>query len=284
MAGEVKSGLAIIAGRGALPRMLAHECKRIDRLCYVVFFDPVQPDWSEGFNVIAAEFERLGAMFDALNGAATTSVVFAGAMNRPELDPAKFDAGTLEILPKLIPHLGKGDDATLRAIAGVFEDKGFTVEAAHDVLASLIAGEGALGALEPNDSEHADCLRAAEIASALGVIDVGQGAVVAQGICLGAETIQGTDRMLNFVAETRDGYSPDPNGSRGVLFKGPKPGQDLRVDMPAIGPATIENAAKAGLAGVAVRAGGVLMLELEETIVSADRLGLFVYGLAGDSG
>ena len=112
---------------------------------------------------------------------------------------------------------------------------------------------------------------------ALGAVDVGQGAVVAQGLCLGVEALPGTDAMLDFVAHTGATLRPDPKGARGLLYKAPKPGQDRRVDLPAIGPATVAQAAAAGLAGIAWAAGGVLLLDRAATIAAAQESGLFLW-------
>jgi len=275
--------LAIVAGRGNLPKLLAEHCVRTARPYRVVRVGGMALDWLGSHPVIEAEFERFGALFEALHSAGCTSVVFAGGMERPNLDPARFDAKTLEIVPKLIPALGKGDDTTLRAIAGIFEAEGFAVEAAHSLLGNLIAPIGALGAHSPTPADLDDVARALVITEALGRVDVGQGAVVAQGLCLGLESLQGTDRMLEFVAASSDGLRPDPAGAKGVLLKRPKPGQDLRMDMPAIGPDTVRLAANAGLAGIAVLAGGVLVLDRAKSVALADKLGLFVYGISAET-
>lgn len=273
--------LAIIAGRGGLPGRLAGECMRTGRPCLAVTFKGVEGMSLPGVvPILEARFERLGDMFNQLKSQGVTAVVFAGGMERPHLDPAACDADTMAILPELLPHLGKGDDATLRAIAAIFERRGFAVEAAHEVLADLVAGEGALTRAKPSEADLKDALAARRIAGALGAVDVGQGAVVAQGICLGAETIQGTDAMLDFVGATAARFRPDPKGAKGVLWKGPKPGQDLRMDMPAIGPETVRRTAAAGLAGIAVAAKGTLILERQDTIRIADEEGLFITCLA----
>ena len=103
---------------------------------------------------------------------------------------------------------------------------------------------------------------------------------MAQGLCMGVESLQGTDRMLEFVAQTAAPLRPDPDGAKGVLFKGAKPAQDRRVDLPAIGPQTVKNARAAGLAGLALEAGGVLLIDGAAVVAAADEAGLFVFGLA----
>jgi DUF1009 family protein len=276
-------GLAIVAGRGVLPRLIAEDCVRRGRPHVVVRLDGLAPggeafDWAAGHPVIEAVLEKPGRLFADLRRAGCHSVTFAGGVRRPALDPLRFDLTMLRLAPRLLTGLRGGDDAALRLIAGIFEAEGFAVRAPHELLADLIAAPGVPTRVQPGDADREDAARAAAIVAALGAADAGQGAVVAQGICLGLETIQGTDAMLDFVARTAGPYRPDPRGATGVLFKAPKPGQDWRLDLPAIGPATVAAAAAAGLAGIVVQAGGVLLLGREETLAAADAAGLFVWG------
>lgn len=275
MAGD---GIAIIAGRGALPRLIAQDCARRGRSYRVVAFEGVALDWTAGEPVIAAVFEKPGRLFADLRAAGCGVVTFAGAISRPELNPLRFDLKMLRLAPKLMAGVKTGDDATLRLVAGIFEAEGLALRAPQEVLADLLAPAGVLSRAQPSEADRADAGRAAEIVAALGAADVGQGAVVAQGLCLGAETIQGTDAMLAFVGGTGAAHRPDPDGARGLLYKAPKPSQDWRADLPAIGPDTLRAAAAAGLAGVAVQAGGVLILERAAAIAAADAAGLFLWG------
>lgn len=272
------AGTAIIAGRGALPQRLAQRCKITAQPYQVVRFDPEAEVWGKEHPGFQAHFSKFGDLFARLHAENISHVVFAGGVDRPTVNPAEFDAKTLEIAPRLLASLGRGDDATLREIALVFEEEGFEITAATALLPELIAPSGALGSLSPNPADLADIKRAAEIVAALGKVDVGQGAVVAQGICLGLESIQGTDQMLAFVAASGARFRPDPKGAKGVLWKAAKPGQDLRMDMPTLGLDTIAGALDAGLAGIAYRAGDVMILDLKATIKAADAAGLFLYG------
>ena len=269
--------LAIVAGAGVLPRMLAEACARQNRPYQVVVFEGVQLDWVEDHPVIAAVFEKPGRLFASLRQTGCRQVAFAGAITRPRISPMRFDLKALRLAPLLFKALKSGDDTALRIVVEIFEAEGLTVVAAHDILGDLLAPEGVPTTAQPSDADKADATRAAEIVAALGLVDVGQGAVVAQGICLAAESIQGTDAMLDFVARTAETFRPDPTGARGVLVKLPKPGQDWRTDLPAIGPTTIRKAHEAGLAGIVVQAGGVLILGLEDTVATANELGLFLW-------
>lgn len=273
----MSGGLAIISGGGELPRLIAQKCREAGRNYRVVTFGDVKLDWLDGHPHITAAFETLGPLFSALSDANCDEVVFAGAMKRPSLDPDKFDADGIALASILLSKKATGDDATLRAITAFFESHGFQVVGAHKILTNLLPTAGVLSDASPNAADIADTARAVEIVNVLGKADVGQGAVVAQGICLALESIQGTDEMLRFVANTRGGFTPNPKGGKGILLKAPKPNQDLRVDLPAIGPETIRSAANAGLAGVVITAGGVMVLDLATTISEADRLGVFLW-------
>ncbi|MEM8870817.1 MAG: UDP-2,3-diacylglucosamine diphosphatase LpxI [Pseudomonadota bacterium] len=273
--------LAIVAGSGSLPRMLADDCRRRRQDCQIIVFEGIVLDWVDGFNVIPAVFEKPGRLFAALKRAGCDKVVFAGGMVRPTISPIRFDLKALRLAPTLFKALRAGDDAALRIVSGIFEAEGLEVIAPHRLLANLIARPGVMTTRQPEADDKADAARAAQIVAALGSADVGQGTVVAQGICLGVESIQGTDAMLEFVASTAAGYRPNPLGAAGVLFKAPKPGQDWRTDLPAIGPDTMDAAAAAGLAGVVLQADGVLILGKDETVARAEAHGLFLWAREG---
>ncbi len=261
--------LAILAGRGVLPRIIAGE--HSDAL--FVHFEgiPVEMPANER---LRASFEKIGGLFANLREAQVTDIVFAGCLERPVLDSARFDSRMLELAPRIFPALRSGDDDLLRTIAGIFEEEGFSVRGAHEVVSGLTVERGLLVGPFPSGSDRKDAERGFAIVAALGAMDVGQAAVVADGQALGVETLQGTDAMLEFVAET----SPRLRRSAsGVLVKAPKPRQDLRFDMPAIGPVTVKAAAKAGLAGIFVESERVLLLDRAETLRVAAEADIFIF-------
>ncbi len=270
--------LAIVAGSGTLPRLIAEDRKTRGAPYVVVALEGVALDWTEGHPVVPAAFEKPGRLFADLRARGCGAITLAGGMKRPELNPMRFDLKMMRLAPKIMSGLKAGDDSTLRMVTGILEAEGLTLRAPHEILEDLLAPAGILTAARPDATAGDDAERAEAIVAALGAVDVGQGAVVAQGICLAVETIQGTDAMLGAVAATPAGLRPDPATGPGVLFKGPKPGQDWRVDLPSIGPGTVAAAAAAGLAGIAFRAGGVLLLGRDETVAAADAAGLFLWG------
>ncbi|WP_103333561.1 LpxI family protein [Pseudotabrizicola formosa] len=268
MTGPTLIRTAIIAGTGRLPAAVAAELDA-PLICALDGFVP------EGLAVdMVFRVERLVPFFHALEEAGVTRVTFAGAVQRPRLDPALFDAGTAQLVPRLMAAMAQGDDATLRAVIGLFEDAGFAVVGTAELAPGLVPGAGVLcGMIGPQD--EADATRAAAIVAALGAVDVGQGCVVAQGLCLAVEALPGTDAMLAGVA----GVPPRlrPSGTRGLFYKAPKPGQDLRVDLPTLGPETVARVAQAGLGGIVWQAGGVICLDLDAMIAAARDAGLFLW-------
>ena len=263
--------VALIAGRGGLPAALRRCMSTPPLVAAMEGFAP------EGLGIdLPFRVERLVPFLRALQDRGIDRVVFAGAVTRPRLDPALLDPQTAELLPRLMQAMAAGDDATLRAVIEVFVEAGLDVVGVADIAPALLPGEGMLtGTLTERDK--ADAARAAEIVAALGAVDVGQGAVVVQGLCLAVEALPGTDAMLSAVAALPAGQRPDPTRGRGLFFKASKPGQDRRVDLPTLGPDTLRAVAAAGLGGIAFEAGAVICLDLPQMQALAGELGLFLW-------
>lgn len=263
------SDLAIIAGSGQLPVELAKAYP--NAVCCVLegaehgLSSPVQ----------TFSFNKLGTMFEVLQRTGIKRVVLAGGMSRPSLAPSEFDTFMVSTAPKLLAAFQLGDDALLRFVISMFEDQALEVIGVHELLPELTAVQGVLVGSIPEFS-IADIAKADEIMSVMSMLDIGQGVVVENGLTLGIETLQGTDALLDFVGETK-GHLRHQN--RGVFVKRPKTGQDLRVDMPAIGPTTIRAVARAGLSGLVITPKAVLVLERKSVIETAKELGVFVAAL-----
>ena len=149
-----ESGIAIVAGRGALPRLIAEDCARRGRPYRVVQFEGIALDWLDGHPVLAAAFEKPGRLFAALRAAGCGEVTFAGGMKRPHLNPLRFDLKALGLATKLFAGLRAGDDTTLRLAAEIFEAEGLTLRAPHEILASLLAPEGLLTRRAPTEADR----------------------------------------------------------------------------------------------------------------------------------
>jgi hypothetical protein len=272
------SRTAVIAGQGVLPARLAAALAERGEpflLAELQGFPAEVP----GRRAEPFRLERLVPFLDHLVAEGVTRVTFAGAVRRPKIEPELFDARTAALFPAILDAFGRGDDAALRALVALFEDWGLTVVGAEEIAPALVPGPGILtGAPGPQD--RTDVARAAEIVRALGPLDLGQGAVVAGGLCLAVETLPGTDAMLAFVAGQAQGLRADRDLARGVFYKAPKPGQDRRIDLPVLGPGTVGAAARAGLAGIAWEAGGVLLLDRDAMVAEAAKAGLFLWSRA----
>jgi len=260
---------AIIAGRGALPAALLAAMGTRPFVAALEGFAPagVEPD-------LAFRVERLVPFLRRLEDEGVARVCFAGAVQRPRLDPALFDPETATMVPRLLAAMGQGDDATLREVLAIFEEAGFALAGVEEIAPALVPGAGVLCG-EVTERDRADATRAAGIVAALGRVDVGQGAVVQQGLCLAVEALPGTDAMLAGVAAIPAGLRPA--GARGVFYKAPKPAQDRRIDLPALGVETVRRVADADLGGIAFEAGGVICLDLPAMQAEAAARGLFLW-------
>jgi DUF1009 family protein len=233
-------------------------------------------DEIERFPHTWVKWGEIGKMFRALDQNRCGDLVIIGGVNRPDFSNVRLDLGAIKTLPFIL-SLGKGgDDHVLSRVVRFFEEKGYRVHGAGDVAPELLAGEGVLGEKRPAAEDRADIKIALRVVDALGRLDVGQAAVVASGHVIAVEAAEGTDAMLARCAELRQGSSR--REPAGVMVKVPKPGQEQRVDLPTIGPDTVRKAAAAGLAGIAVAAGQVLMAERDATIAAANEHGLFIVG------
>lgn len=262
--------IALIAGRGALPAALAAALPTPPLVAALEGFAPtgLAPD-------LTFRVERLVPFLHDLADRGITTVCFAGAVQRPRLDPSLFDSQTAQMVPRLLSALQQGDDATLREVIKIFEDFEFSIVGVQEIAPALVPAAGLLaGSL--TDADRRDATRAAAITAALGAVDVGQGCVVQQGLCLGVEALPGTDALLRSVAGL-GALRPDSARGRGLFYKCPKPGQDLRIDLPTIGPETLRLVAESGLGGIAFAAGGVICLDLPALQDMAAEQGLFLW-------
>lgn len=272
------SKLGIIAGGGELPVVLAEHCAASGRPYFVARVTPYADAALGAHPGASHNLGHMGARMEAMREAGCDAVVLLGQVPRQDPRHLNLDAGGMAMVPALLAAAPQGDDALLRAVLSEHERAGFRVIGADEAMAELLATPGTWGALAPSPAQQKDIARAAKIALAIGAYDVGQGVVVSDGIVLAVEAQEGTDAMLRRVSELPLAVRGTPEARRGVLVKRPKPIQERRIDLPTIGVRTIEGAAKAGLAGIAVEAGGALVVRRAEVIAAADRAGIFVVG------
>lgn len=270
--------LGILAGGGELPLRVARAARETGRPVFAV----VMRDWGEPaeWAGLPHAVERPGAagrILAHLRGAKVRQIVLTGRARRPSVVALRPDAYGLRVIARIGAAFLQGDDGLLRAVARVLEEEGFEVVSPQSVLAGLLPESGLLGrAPRPDTVASADIRRGIAVCRALGAADVGQAVVVQQGLVLGVEAIEGTDALLARCGDLRR------EGGGGVLVKLVKPGQDRRLDLPAVGPDTVRHAAAAGLVGIAFEAGATALLDRERTVAAADAAGLFLLALTPD--
>jgi len=290
--------LALIAGRGLLPD---HVVEAQAGPVLVAALDGFAPDRLTPD--ITFRVERLGSFIADLTARGVTDICMAGAIGRPALDPAMIDAATMPMVPRMMQALGQGDDGALRVVIALFEEAGFTIRAAQDICPDLLMAAGIPTRAQPGPQHEVPARLGAATLAELGRRDQGQACVVRRGDVLAREGADGTDAMLIRLASGQaDDPAPDPLGwgldalgdaatgaldwlggralperTGAILFKGPKPGQDRRVDLPTIGPGTAMYAADAGLDGIVIAAGGVFVIDLPAVLRILDDKGMFLW-------
>ncbi|HXG80064.1 MAG TPA: UDP-2,3-diacylglucosamine diphosphatase LpxI [Methyloceanibacter sp.] len=275
---KIEGPLGIIAGQGPLPCVLAAAAQARGLALHIVAIQGEAREEIERFPHTWIKWGEIGKMLRALDEHGCADLVIIGGVNRPDISKVRLDAGAIKALPFILSLGRGGDDHVLSRIVRFFEQKGYRVHGAGDVAPELLAGEGVLSARNPSAEDRSDIELAFRVVETLGKLDIGQAAVVAQGHVLAVEAAEGTDAMLIRCAELRTSGRNTRRIPSGVLVKAPKPGQEERIDLPTIGPETVRKSAAAGLSGIAVAAGRVLIAERDATIAAADELGVFLLG------
>lgn len=270
-----KAVVGILAGGGSLPREIADVLFADGQDAVIVGLEgEVRPSDFAGHDFTLVNWGRIGQLLRTFKQNGVTDLVIVGSVTRPDLRAIRTDLGFWWNLPRIFKIVAAGgDDSVLRRVVGFFESHGFVVRGPAEVAPVLVIGEGAYGHVSMSDASKADFEVGREIVGRLAPFDVGQAVVVAQETVLAIEGAEGTDAMLKRVS------AMDSNQRGGVLVKWPKPGQELRVDMPAIGPNTVAGVVAAGLQGIAVQAGATLAAQRGDTMDAADAAQVFIAGL-----
>lgn len=256
-----------------MPRSLVESChsKGID-VFVIAFEGHTDPLTVQGLSHIWTRLGAMGTIIKTLQAHDIRDVVMIGGIKRPGLSELRPDLTAASFIAK---HGFKslGDDGLLSAIRSFLEGKGFRMHGAHRFMNELLAPSGVLGSVKPNKQHMEDIEKGVALSQKMGALDVGQSVIIQDGLVLGVEAIEGTDELLRRCK----GYKR--KGAKGVLVKTCKPQQDRDLDLPTIGPQTIENAAFCDLAGIAVHAGQGLISEQEKVIELANNYKLFVIGI-----
>ena len=277
---KLTSPVGLIAAGGAMPFAVAESllARGITPILFAIR-GACDPKALQRFRHHWISIGQIGRAKKLLRAEGCRDVMFIGALVRPALSEIRIDLGTLRVLGDIWDSFRGGDDHLLSGIGRIFERDGFRMRGIKDVAPDLLMPEGCLTRTTPDATASSDIARGREVLRALGPFDIGQAVAVIDGHVVGVEDIEGTDGFLARIAALRQSGRIRAAQGRGVLIKEPKRGQDLRFDLPTIGPRTVEGAVGAGLAGIAVAAGNTLLADPQAMIEMADRRGLFVIGV-----
>lgn len=266
--------LGLIAGGGDLPRRILAAAAARGRPVFIVALEgQTPPALVDGLPHLWTPLGPVVTVLERLKAEGVEEVVLAGHVRRPALSELKLDWRSTKILAKL-GIKAFGDDGLLKGVRGLLEDEGFRLLSPADLVGDMTIAAGALGRHAPDAEAQIDIARGVAVVRGLGALDIGQAAVVQGGLVLGVEAAEGTEALIARCGPLGRG------GAAPVLIKLRKPGQDTAIDLPAIGPATIAQLKAAGLRGVAVEAGGTLLIDRDHVRDLADEAGIFIWGIA----
>jgi len=265
--------LGLLAGQGDLPKRIIEQCIKEGRPFHIIAFKgQTEEELVQNHPHTWVRMGAAGKTVSILKEEGATTLLMAGRINRPSMLAIRPDAWALKVFAKV----GKavfGDDGLLKALINALEDEGFKVIGAEDILDDMLATNGTYTTIKPDELAQSDLQKALKIAHVIGSHDIGQAVVVQDGLVIAVEAIEGTDRLLERCIELKR------EGPGGVLVKAKKPNQEQRADLPTIGVKTVQNASKAGLKGIAVEAGGALIIDRAGVIAEANKLGMFIVGI-----
>ena len=277
--------LAIVCGGGAFPAAVADAVQRRGREVFLFALSGFADEAAvQRYPHQWIYLGAIGNLIRMMKRQGCRDLVFVGAVHRPRLRDIRLDWTTIRWLPAYVRIARRGDNHLLSTIGQLFEYLGMRVRGIHEVAPELLVPAGVLGRHRPNAAEAAEIMLGRSAIQALGPLDIGQAAVAVGGRVIAIEAAEGTAAMLARVAEVRRSGRVIAAARAGVLVKGPKPGQDRRHDLPAIGVDTVKQAAEAGLAGIAIEAGGTIAADANALVRAADEAGLFLFAFEPDAG
>lgn len=271
--------LAVIAGAGDLPLVVAEEVRGTGRELFVIEVEGECDADLSAFSRVRLPIGAAGRLKVLLQERGCRDVFMAGTFRRPRFSDIEWDMGTVKALSSIMRLKRGGDDKVANGVVRIFEGEGFRIVGPREVVPGFIATAGPLGSVRPERRARADIAHGARAIESMGHLDIGQAVVALDGRIVAVEAAEGTDAMIGRCAMLRAAgriAAPSPSG---VVVKAAKPGQELRLDMPVVGVETIRAAAEVGLAGIAVQAGSVLLPRIGEIRRAADEAGLFVVGV-----
>lgn len=262
----------LIAGGGEFPLLTLRAARALG---HTVFAVAVREEASAEVERLADGCEwvslgELSKLVRALRSRGVREAVMNGRIQHRRIYSAiRPDWRLLKVLDAL---RRKNTDSLLGAVAGVLEGEGIRILDSTYFLRDSLARAGANGRRPPSRAERKDIRYGREIARALAAHDIGQSVAICDQACVAVEAMEGTDAVLERAASLA-------NGRRLTLVKVAKPNQDMRFDVPVIGPRTIRAMRTANATAVAVDAGRTLLLDKPRVVAHADRAGVSVVGM-----
>lgn len=275
--------IAILAGSGELPMRLADRLTASGRTVRVLAFRGFCERRLTARADAVVNLLDLRRIVSTLESWQPAALTLAGALRRPSVSALIGAYSAYRDRDYVAAVVSRGDDNLLRGAVELLESKGFPLLGVRELAPELLAAPGRYGIHAPSPQSFASIECGFRMLEALSPYDVGQAAVVSGFRVIAVEGPEGTDRMLARARKIAAGGFLRRARPGGVLVKGPKRDQDLRVDLPAIGPRTVAHAAKAGLDGIAIAQGLTLVLDREGTIAAANKAGLFLVGIDRDA-
>jgi DUF1009 family protein len=272
----VPDPLGLIAGNGRFPFLVASAARRAGRrVVAIAIQEEAAPELaSEVDEIHWVGLGQLGRCIDALKGAGATEAVMAGQVKHRQIfSDIVPDLRLMGLLARLA---FKNTDSLIGAVAETLEKEGIRLRPSTELLQDQMATVGAMTGRAPSRDEMKDVDYGRRIALALAGMDLGQTVVVKDRAAVALEAMEGTDEVIR-----RAGRLAGPGA---IVVKVAKPKQDMRFDVPVVGPATLDAMREAGASVLALDAGKALLIEKEVFLGTAERLGIKVFGMSGEAG
>lgn len=262
---------ALIAGNGRFPFLVLEAARASGRPMLVAAIkeeaDPSLETLADGFHWIGlGELSKLIELFKVNS---VTHAVMAGQVKHAQIFSAIRPDWRLVKLLAALPR--KNTDSLIGAVAKVLGDEGITLMDSTAFLNPLLAGEGPVSRRAPNPDERADIEYGVRVARELARLDIGQSVVISDKACVAVEAMEGTDAVILRAASLS-------NGRPLTVVKVAKPNQDMRFDVPVIGPGTMRTMRQANATAISIAANRTLLLDRDELLRLADEFGIAIVG------
>ena len=273
---SIESGACngLIAGNGRFPIIFAENARRLGyTVSAVAHIGETEPELEKHVEKIHwIKIGQLNKLIQAFKSDGVRHAVMLGGIKKTHVfTTVRPDLRVLAMAGRL--RLWK-DDAILREFAAELEREGIQICESTFGLNGILVEEGSLTKRSPTKKEWADVRYGWEIAETVGRLDIGQCVVVKDRVIVAVEAVEGTDNAIRRGGELA--------GKGTVVVKRCKPQQDIRFDLPAVGPRTIETMKSALASVLAVEAGKSVLLDRQEMIRQADRAGIAVVGISAE--